>query len=191
MKPRYLIWVTVDKDSFECLISKLENLNLFLITLLDSSQLRRLQNIININYLEILQLWNNVVSLITLIKALIPIIEDQWESLHENISPKNDFLSQIIAEETLTQEKRKKYLKQLVEIKIHFIILSQLDSKAIVVLDSKFIDILFLLDEFIFAKGVLEYNALQQWMSATYWGDSVWIEWKATPADNDLDPENK
>lgn len=37
VEPKRLVWAAVDKDSFECLISKLENLNSFLIALLDSS----------------------------------------------------------------------------------------------------------------------------------------------------------
>jgi hypothetical protein len=67
-----LVWAAVDKEPFEGLISKLEDLNSFLITLLDSSQIRRLQDTMNTTYLEILQIRNDVESLTGLAKALAP-----------------------------------------------------------------------------------------------------------------------
>jgi hypothetical protein len=41
-EPKRLVWAAVGKESFEQLVSKLESLKSYLITLLDSSQLRRL-----------------------------------------------------------------------------------------------------------------------------------------------------
>ncbi len=184
VKPKRLVWAAVDEDSFECLISKLENLNSFLIALLDSSQLRSLQDTMNTNHLEILQLRNNVVSLTTLVKALTPTAENQPKSLHGNIGLENNPLSQTVAEETATQEKSKKYLKQLVEIKIQSTILSQLNSKAMVASDSEFIGTPLPLGEFVFAEGALEYDTLQQRTSAIYQESSVWIEWKDISAKN-------
>lgn len=191
VEPKRLVWAAVDKDSFECLISKLENLNSFLIALLDSSQLRRLQDTMNTNYLEILQLRNDVVSLTTLVKALTPTAESQQKSLHGNIGPENNPLSQTVAQETATQEKRKKYLKQLVEIKIQSTILSQLNSKAMVASDSKFIGTPLPLGGFVFAEGALQFDTSQQRTNAIYQGGSVWIEWKDIPAGNSLAPENE
>ncbi|KAL8856215.1 MAG: hypothetical protein Q9178_007180 [Gyalolechia marmorata] len=189
--PKRLVWVAVDKDSFEYLISKLEDLNSFLIALLDSSQLRRLQDTMDTNYLEILQLRNDVDSLTTLIKALTPGAENQQKSPDVNIGQENNSFSQIVTEETATQEKRKRYLKQLVEIKIRSTILSQPDSKAMVTSDSNLFSNPLRLSEFIFAEGALEYDISQQRMSAIYRGISVWIEWKDIPAGNSLDPENE
>jgi hypothetical protein len=70
-------------------------------------------------------------------------------------------LSQTVAQETATQEKRKKYLKQLVEIKIQSTILSQPNSKAMVALDSKFIGTPLPLGELVFAEGALQFDTLQ------------------------------
>ena len=191
MDPKRLVWVAVDKDSFECLISKLEDLNSFLIALLDSSQLRRLQDTMDTNYLEILQLRNDVDSLTTLIKALTPGAENQQKSLDVNIGQENSSFSRIVTEETATQEKRKRYLKQLVEIKIRSTVLSQPDSKAMVTSDPVFIGTLLPLRDFTFAEGALEFDTLQQRTSAVYRGLSVWIEWKDIPAGNGLSPENE
>lgn len=189
VEPKRLVWAAVDKDAFECLISKLENLNSFLIALLDSSQLQRLQDSMNTNYLEILQLRNDVVSLTTLVKALTPTAENQPKSIHGNIGPENNILSQTVAEETATQEKRKKYLKQLVEIKIQFTRMSQLNSNAMVTPVSKFIGTPLPLGEFVFADGALERDTSQQRTSAIFQGDRVWIEWKDIPAGSGLGPE--
>jgi hypothetical protein len=65
VEPKRLVWAAAaaDKESFEGLISKLEDLNSFLITLLDGSQLRRLQDTMNTTYLEILQICNDVEAL--------------------------------------------------------------------------------------------------------------------------------
>ena len=91
----------------------------------------------------------------------------------------------------MTQEKRKRYLKQLAEIKVQSTILSQLNSKAMVASDSKFIGYPLPLGEFVFAEGALEYDTLQQRTNAIYQGGSVWIEWKAVPASNGLDSDNE
>jgi hypothetical protein len=72
VEPKRLVWAAADKESFEGLISKLEDLNSFLITLSDSSQIRRLQDTMNTAYLEILQIRNDVESLTGLVKALAP-----------------------------------------------------------------------------------------------------------------------
>ena len=158
VEPKRLLWAAVDKERFENLISKLESLNSFLVALLDSSQLRRLQETMNTNYLEILQLRNNVVSLTNLVKALTPIADNQQISLHGNLGSENSYLSQTVAKETATQEKRKKYLKQLVEIKIQSTRLRQPNIKTMHTSD---IQTPLPLDEFIFAKGKLKRDISQ------------------------------
>jgi hypothetical protein len=77
VEPRRLVWAAVDQDSFQKLIAKVESLNSFLITLLDSSQLRRLQDSMTTAYLEILQLRDDIVDLAALVKALSPAAENQ------------------------------------------------------------------------------------------------------------------
>ncbi|KAL8938603.1 MAG: hypothetical protein Q9211_003128 [Gyalolechia sp. 1 TL-2023] len=191
VEPKRLVWAAVDKDSFEGLISKLENLNSFLIALLDSSQLRRLQATMDTNYFVILQLRNDLDSLKTLIKALTPGAENQQKSLRGNIGEENNPLFRTVAEETATQEKRKQYLKQLVEMKIQSTELSQLNGTAIGTSDSNPIVTPLPLGEFIFAKGALGYDALRQRTSAVYRGVNVWIEWKDTPAGNGFSPDTE
>ncbi|KAL8740202.1 MAG: hypothetical protein Q9190_007071 [Brigantiaea leucoxantha] len=114
--------------------------------------------------------------------------ENQQTSLHGNLGSENSPLSQTVAEETAAQEKRKKYLKQLVEIKIQSTRLSQPNSKTIGTSDSQ---TPLPLGEFVFAEGTLKDNAPQQRTSAMYQGASVWIEWKDIPANNELGPESE
>ncbi|KAL9030550.1 MAG: hypothetical protein Q9196_001338 [Gyalolechia fulgens] len=176
VEPKRLVWAAVDKDSFEGLISKLENLNSFLIALLDSSQLRRLQATMDTNYFVTLQLRNDVDSLKTLIKALTPRTENQQKPLRGKIGEEDNPLFRTVAEETATQERRKQYLKQLVEMKIQSTELSQLNSNATGTSDSNPIGTPLPRGEFIFAKGALGYDALRQRTSAVYRGVNVWID---------------
>lgn len=69
----------VDKILFESLICKLEALNSFLITLLDGSQVRRLQDNMNIAYLDIMQISDHVKSLSWLVEPLSPTTESRKE----------------------------------------------------------------------------------------------------------------
>ncbi|KAI0022892.1 prion-inhibition and propagation-domain-containing protein [Xylariomycetidae sp. FL0641] len=68
--PKRLVWVNADRSSFEGLISRLADLNSFLIALLDSSQISRLEREMEKTYLEILHLRKDVKSLEVLIQAL-------------------------------------------------------------------------------------------------------------------------
>jgi hypothetical protein len=67
VKPKPLVWAAVGKDVFEQLVWKLDSLNAFLVSLLDSSKLRRLQDSMSTAYFEILQLRNDVGDLTQLI----------------------------------------------------------------------------------------------------------------------------
>jgi hypothetical protein len=82
----------VNKKSFKSLISKVENLNSFLITLLDSAQLQRLQEVMTTAYLENLQLRNDVVDLTALVKAISPAAEYQ-QNLYLGADPVSNALS--------------------------------------------------------------------------------------------------
>jgi hypothetical protein len=120
----------VDKESFESLILKVENLNSFLITLLDSSQLRRLEDLMTTAYLEILQLRNNVVDLTALVKALSLAAENR--NLPPGADPVSNALFQAVAEEQATQEKKKGYLRRLAQVKIQLTKMSELNHTAAV-----------------------------------------------------------
>jgi hypothetical protein len=104
------------------LISKLEDLNSFLITLLDSSQIRRLQDTMSTTSLEILQIRNGVESLTGLVKALAPTGKRQQSFGAGTIGPESNPLSLAVTQETEAQKRKKKkgYLKKLVEIKTQF-----------------------------------------------------------------------
>lgn len=68
-EPKRLVWVTTDKPSFEKLVAKLNDLNTFLIALLDRSQMRKLEEAISESYYTILQLRDDVKELESLSKA--------------------------------------------------------------------------------------------------------------------------
>ncbi|KAK0304463.1 hypothetical protein LTR82_017176 [Friedmanniomyces endolithicus] len=154
VEPKRLVWTAVDQDSFECLISRLEHLNSFLIALLDSSQARRLQEVMTATYLEVLQIRNDMESLAGL----------------------------AVAYETEAQESQKEYLKQLVEVRIQHTRVTQLSSESSTSPGSKrFIGTLLESDEVRFAKRDLEQGAIQARAHATYQGRDVWVEWKHVP----------
>jgi len=186
-EPKRLIWGTVDKESFECLISKLDDLNSVLIALLDSSQIRRLQDTMSTTYLEILQIRNDMESLAGLIKALAPIAKTQLYSGVGAIGSESNALFQTVAQETDAQKKQKEYLRQLVEIKIQY-------TKAGLLTDEPFIPSHFNddlstsleLDEFKLPEGDMDWGSTPQRTNTTYQGSSVWVEWKDIPSGSSL-----
>lgn len=193
VEPKRLVWAAVDKESIEGLISKLEDLNSFLITLLDSSQIRRLQDTMSTTYLEILQIRNDVEGLTSLVKALAPTGKHQQSFGASTTGPESNPLSQAVAQETEAQKKKKKeYLKKLVEIKIQFTTMNQLSSQASISSDAiKFIGTLLEPEKLTFAEGILDKDDIRQRTNATYQGISVWIEWKDIPARESLSPSRE
>jgi hypothetical protein len=189
VEPRRLVWAAVDKDSFENLISKIEHLNSFLITLLDSSQLRRLQDSMTTAYLETLQLRNDVADLTALVKALSPAAQNQ-QNLSSGADPVNNTLSQAVAEEQATQDKTKSYLRRLAQVKIQLTKMDKLNYTAAAPDFSDFVDTQLPLIDFQFEEGMLEAENLQKRTMATYCGRSVWIEWKDIPAGNAVGPDD-
>ncbi|RYO43033.1 hypothetical protein AA0111_g5 [Alternaria arborescens] len=189
VEPQRLVWAAVDKKSFESLISRVENLNSFLITLLDSSQLRRLQDSMTTAYLEILQLRNDVVDLTALVKALCPAAEYQ-----QNLSPGADLvsnaLSQAVAEEQAAQDKKKGYLRRLAQVKIQLTEINELDHTAAAPDFNNFIDAQLPLIDFQFEEEMPEPESLQQRTRAIYRGRSVWIEWKEVSTDSAIRPDD-
>jgi hypothetical protein len=188
VEPKRLVWAAVDKDSFESLISKVESLNSFLITLLDSSQLRRLQDSMTTAYLEILQLRNDVVDLTALVKALSPAAENR--NLPPGADPVSSALFQAVAEEQATQDKKKSYLRRLAQVKIQLTKMSELDHTAAAPDFGNFIDAQLPLFDFQFEEGMPQPENLQQRTRAIYRGRSVWIEWKDTPAGSAIRPDD-
>lgn len=95
-----------------------EHLNSFLIALLDSSQVRRLQDVMSTTYLEVLQIRNDMESLAGLVKALCTTAQNPQNYGASAIGADSNPLFRAIAQETEAHEKKKEYLKQLVEVKI-------------------------------------------------------------------------
>jgi hypothetical protein len=182
-EPKRLVWAAVDKDSFEHLISKLEHLNSFLVALLDSSQIRKLQDAMNTAHLEILQLRNDVASLTTLVEALAPGVDNRQNSLLEDNPSASDPFSQAVEEGKAAQAERMTYLKELAEIKIQFTMLNEPDLRLLVPTETGNPGPLLPLDKFAFAEGGLEHDAPRLRMSTTYEKSNVWVEWKDVSAE--------
>ncbi|KAI8626901.1 hypothetical protein F5Y19DRAFT_444981 [Xylariaceae sp. FL1651] len=69
-QPRRLIWVSVGKEALEALVSKLSDLNSFLISLLNESHTRRLVRALDIGYLQFLHHQDNPEDLNVFVEAL-------------------------------------------------------------------------------------------------------------------------
>lgn len=183
VEPKRLVWAAVDKDSFRQLISKLDSLNTFIISLLDSSQLRRLQDSMSTAYLEILQLRNDVGDLTALVKALAPAAETELRVPSGTLSLEGSTLSRAVAEQMALQKKKESYLSHLANIKIQFTKINDLSNSTAATSDrSKFIYSPLSLSDFDSANVAAEGGILQHRSRTTYRGRRVWIEWKDIPA---------
>lgn len=182
VEPKCLIWTALDQDSFDRLISKLEHLNSFLTALLDSSQARRLQEVMDTTYLEVLQIRNDMESLAGLVKALSPAGNNPQTLGATAVAADSSPLSQAFAHETEAQETKKQYLRQLVEVKIQHTKMTQLASEPSTLPgSSSFIGTLLKSDEVRFADEDLEWDTMHKRAQAVYRGRNVWVEWKDTP----------
>lgn len=188
VEPKRLVWAAVDKGSFEELISKVEDLNSFLVALLDSSQIRRLQDSMTAAYLEILQIRNNVVDLTALVKALSSGAENQ-KSLTPGADPVSNALSQAVAKEQAAQDKKKNYLRRLAQVKIRLTKINELNHTEAAPDFGDFIDAQLPLVDFQFGEGMPQAANLENRTRATYRGKSVWIEWKDIRASGVVRPD--
>jgi len=182
VEPRRLIWATVDKAAFEQFISKLDGLNTFLISLLDSSQHQRIEDSMSTAYLEILQLRNDIGDLRALVKALAPVAEPELNIPAGTLSLDGSALSQAVAEQTAIQKKNESYLRHLAKIKIKFTQLNNLSNSTVATSDnSNFIGSPLLLEDFDFAGEEPTAEILDHRTRTTYQGKRVWVEWKEIP----------
>lgn len=178
LEPKRLVWTRVDKERFEGLLSRLAGLNCFLISLLDGSQIKKIQEATTASYHEILQLRNDIKSLQGLVQAL----SQEGTALSRCDTLTDDFLSQAISKENATEEKKRKYLKRLAELKIQCTQTEQLSgnlessSAAIESIKTR-LDLASL--TFSEAPG----NQTEQTgrTTATWEGGGGWIEWKDCP----------
>lgn len=174
-EPKRLAWVVFDKESFEGLIVKLADLNSFLITLLDSSQVKRLRRAMDTSYQEILQTRNDIQSLIGLVEALKNDI--RADGKHE-LLPDGNALALVAAEEQEAEAKKKTYLRRLAEIKIQYTRFGdKTDGQTIVSTKEPLALELFSFD------GVARDSKIYMGRTnAEYQNRGVWIEWTEIPS---------
>lgn len=171
LEPKRLVWATMDKASFEGLIAKLGDFNSFLIALLDSAQIERLQLTMDTSYNEILQIRDDLRSLTGLVKALSNETEKKDELLG-GATIDDDHVRRLFLQETKADRKKKSYLKKLTEVKIRY------KSIGDQVSTRKPLD----LSHFVFDVHENDEGLPGNHASATYQGRHVWIEWKNYPS---------
>ena len=178
MEPRMLVWASVDKERFEALISRLSGLNSFLTSLLDGSQIKKIQEATTASYHEILQLRNDIKSLQGLVQALDP----ERTNLSQSNALTNDILSEAISNENATEEKKREDLKRLAKLKIQCTQIEKLsgnlESSTVAI---KSINTLLNLASFTFSDALGNQIKQAHRTTATWEGASVWIEWKDYP----------
>ncbi|XXH04259.1 hypothetical protein Hte_010673 [Hypoxylon texense] len=180
-EPRRFIWASIDKEDFKELIGKLEYLNSFLLGLLDASQATSLKEVIELTYLELLQLRDDVKSLKSLVRAL-----DRYFGDHHEIgesSPPTPGESTVL--ETVTKERHadaanRQHLRSLAKLKIRHIEIDQpqgpsvsptLRESAVTLLD--FSSFGFSEDD---VYSLNSGNQERRWI-ATWEHRRVWVEW--------------
>ncbi|KAI1452815.1 prion-inhibition and propagation-domain-containing protein [Annulohypoxylon moriforme] len=128
IEPKRLIWAAMDKDKFQELINRIQELNSFLIALLDRSQVYRLQQTMDTSYLELLQMRDDIDGLSTLVKALA-LTPKQSQKSASGYTNSGSYSLSGVSREDLMSEKKREYLKQLVEIKIQLTRADKLDNE--------------------------------------------------------------
>ncbi|KAI1210054.1 prion-inhibition and propagation-domain-containing protein [Annulohypoxylon truncatum] len=178
IEPKRLVWVSVDKEAFETLVGNLKDLNSFLIGLLDTSHIRRLENDVEMNYLELLQLRNDVQSLRILIQAL----DRDAMGFEKTIGPipvelsQNPLSESTIVESNVDYQERRQDIRKLARLKLRHMEIDQSPDPGTSIFYKSmamFLDI----SLFDFCAGVpLRYE--QGRRSVASWDDrNVWVEW--------------
>ncbi|KAF7128557.1 hypothetical protein CNMCM5793_003345 [Aspergillus hiratsukae] len=178
MEPKRLVWAIFDKDRFEEMIARLAELNSFLTGLLDGSKLDAIQEATSASYHEILQMKNDIKSLQDLVRAFGP--ESRSAS---NAKIPEHLPSPAALDESLQDERVRKYLRRLAELKIEYTKIGQMSenvknsSSYIQSINTK-LD----LELFVFS-GPLRDLIRQNCRTPASWKDKhVWIEWKQSPS---------
>ncbi|KAI1412810.1 prion-inhibition and propagation-domain-containing protein [Hypoxylon sp. FL1857] len=177
-EPRRLVWVSVDKEGFESLVSKLEDLNSFLIGLLDTSHARKVENTVEMSYLELLQLRDDVQSLGTLIRAL-----DRDTKNHNKAQ--NPFLPTLYGSslfdaaimERQADETKREYLKSLATLKIRHIEIDQPGVHEETPIPSGCTSMLLDFYSFDFCGNAPDIYDQERRSIASWKNRSVWVEW--------------
>ncbi|KAK3985878.1 prion-inhibition and propagation-domain-containing protein [Cladorrhinum sp. PSN332] len=185
VEPKRLVWSAMDKESFTQLIAKIENLNSFLISLLDSSQIKRLKETVYTTYLETVQIRSGVDSLTTLVKALSPNTTSLGGTGAGIPQPNQQTFLQAVSEEAETEVRRREYVKRLAELKIKYTEANQQGGDASENgFATKAANRLLDLQDLGLGDAVLEKSEDFPRRMPAVINDSetrVWIEWKRTP----------
>ncbi|RTE68824.1 hypothetical protein BHE90_016795 [Fusarium euwallaceae] len=177
IEPKRLVWATVDKDRFEQMIARLAELNSFLTGLLDGANLDAIQEATSASYYEILQLKNDIKSLQELVQAFSP----DAKGTNAAKSPEEHVLSRAVLDESLRDERERKYLKRLAELKIQYTEIGQMSEnvkKSSSYIES--IDTKLDLKSFTFQGSLRDLIQHDRRTYATLKGNLVWIEWKTS-----------
>ncbi|OQE16145.1 hypothetical protein PENSTE_c025G08877 [Penicillium steckii] len=174
LEPKRLIWASVDKSSFESLITKLGALNSFLTSLLDSARVEKLQLTMDTSYNEILQIRDDIKGLSGLVEALSSGTDERVSSpsgaiLHD--TP----IRQSFLREMETQKKKQRYLKRLAQVKIRYKQIGGQMSTDIVIPGRKRLDLL----DFNFKSASIDQEFPESHISAGYDDRNVLIEWSS------------
>lgn len=177
MEPKRLVWAIFDKDRFEEMIATLAKLNSFLTGLLDGSKLDAIQEATSASYYEILQMKNDIKSLQDLVRAFGPDLRSasKAKDLHHLPSP-------AVPDERLQDERVRRYLMRLAELKIECTKIGQMSENVNSSSYTQSINTKLDLESFIFSGPLRDLIRQNHRTSASWKGKHVWIEWKQSPS---------
>ena len=127
LEPRRLSWTYVDQEAIEHMITRLVELNSFLIVLLDDSQKDRLRLVIDNSYRELILVREDVQTLMRVVRALKPHPIGTSEYDHDDISETSSINAMVERENKLLISQQV-YFRKLTEIKIQY---RQVTSSAV------------------------------------------------------------
>jgi hypothetical protein len=195
-EPRRISWVTFGKTTLQDMTANLGVLNSFLTSLLDSSQIRRLEETTREAYQEIIQLRNDVGSLQNLVKALLVDRGSVWEATHlaSGLSARHHTMMSMVSRGAAAFDDLRDSAARLAELKMHHKMVDILVTSCSISTD----DIKRVEENLPLSRRPtrLEYGSMilsedphrasdnSRKQNATYEGQHVLIEWKAAYADN-------
>ncbi|KAI3320906.1 prion-inhibition and propagation-domain-containing protein [Xylariaceae sp. AK1471] len=168
--PRRLIWVSVGKEEMETLITKLSELNSFLISLLTGSQAKRLVHAVRTNYMEILHMRSTIEELGDLVQAL------DYDT--RNGRADNDYgLPDFFTREKKADAAKRIYLQRLAKIKIRRIEVEQLYEKPHPNTENDFGNMLLDMSALRLLHKPEEVDHRSRRTFASWNARKIWIEW--------------
>jgi hypothetical protein len=175
VEPRRLVWATLDKARFQAFLTRLADLNSFLIGLLDGSQMKRLQYSMDISYQEILQIRNDISSLTTLLEALKYEPKSEMQTKGYISDRLYDPIGNFAEEQGEELSRRRRYLQKMTEIKIQLGRLAEFNEPTTLSTKTSLN-----LNDFTVVNHDSDHEFRGR-TDASYRGQSVWIEWIETP----------